>query len=123
MDKKKLLILFAFVVIATSAIATYVYKSNKTDKKVAEIQPQALAVQDVAFTPVPDLENKDVFTVLLLGYGGAGHQGGFLSDLIQIAQFNFTKKNISLHFYTSRSVCFPARWDVWQSQHSIQFRK
>ncbi len=95
MDKKKLLILFALVVTVTSAVATYVYASNKTEKNIGDTQPQVLAVQDVVFTPIPNLENKNTLAVLLLGYGGAGHQGGFLSDVIQIVQFDFEKKTVA----------------------------
>ena len=39
-----------------------------------------------------DFEGKDndkILNVLLLGYGGAGHQGGFLTDVIMVAHFNF----------------------------------
>ena len=35
-------------------------------------------------------------TVVLLGYGGAGHQGGFLTDVIQIMHIDFDKAKINL---------------------------
>lgn len=34
--------------------------------------------------------------ILLLGYGGAGHQGGMLTDVIQIAYFDFDQKKVTL---------------------------
>lgn len=46
----------------------------------------------------PNQAPKDVseLTVLLLGYGGAGHQGGYLTDVIQIAHVNFKTKKVAL---------------------------
>lgn len=89
------LTIFALVIVTISTIATYIYTSNQKTKVVGETQPQVLAAEDVIFTPIPDFENKNTLAVLLLGYGGAGHQGGFLSDVIQIVLFDFDKKNIA----------------------------
>lgn len=38
---------------------------------------------------------QEAFTVLLLGYGGAGHDGGNLSDVIMVAHVNTKEKEIS----------------------------
>src|SRR3989344_6956974 len=38
---------------------------------------------------------QEAFTVLLLGYGGAGHDGGNLSDVIMVAHINTKEKEIS----------------------------
>ncbi len=35
-------------------------------------------------------------TVLLLGYGGAGHQGGYLTDVIQVVHVDFKAKKVAL---------------------------
>jgi len=34
--------------------------------------------------------------IVLLGYGGAGHSGGFLTDVIQVVNIDFEKKQIAL---------------------------
>ena len=91
------LTIFALAIITLSSIATYVYVSNTKPKTVGETQPQVLSAEteNVVFTPVPDFENKNTLSILLLGYGGAGHQGGFLSDVIQVVFFDFEKKTIA----------------------------
>lgn len=91
MNKKLFLLIFALISLASSAIATYVFYSNK---KAGETQPQVLALQ-TTFNINPEFENKDTFAILLLGYGGAGHEGGFLSDVIQVVLFDFQKQEIA----------------------------
>lgn len=47
--------------------------------------------------PIPDApENADDLALLLIGYGGAGHQGGYLADVIQVAYFDFENKTTTL---------------------------
>lgn len=89
------LIVFAIAVLVASTIATYIFVGNKNKQVTQENQPQVLAAESLAFTPDPSFENKSTFTVLLLGYGGAGHEGGFLSDVIQVVHFDFDKQLIS----------------------------
>ncbi|MFC1626783.1 LCP family protein [Patescibacteria group bacterium] len=43
-----------------------------------------------SFSNLKDFKDVDAFNVLLLGYGGAGHDGGFLTDVIQLIHFDFT---------------------------------
>ena len=43
-------------------------------------------------TPV----SKDMVNILFLGKGGAGHEGGGLTDSITLASFNYAKKEINL---------------------------
>ncbi|MFZ1721983.1 MAG: LCP family protein [Microgenomates group bacterium] len=62
--------------------------------EVLGAQPGELALTDLPADPI--LEDTKVITILLLGYGGAGHQGGMLSDAIQVASIDFEKKQISL---------------------------
>lgn len=51
--------------------------------------------------PVVDIEDSEVdldrptLAVLLLGYGGPGHDGGFLADAIQLVQLNFETQQIT----------------------------
>lgn len=95
MNKKKLLIIFAITTVIISAIATYVFVSHKNSQKIGESLPQVLAVDDTIYTPNPEFENKNTLSVLLLGYGGAGHEGGYLSDVIQVVHFDFDAQNIA----------------------------
>lgn len=93
-NKKLFLIIFAIVMIISSALTTYLYYSSQ-DKNVEKPQQQVLSAQDVSFTPNPEFEDKDTLAILILGYGGAGHQGGYLTDVIQIALFDFDNNKIS----------------------------
>ena len=47
-------------------------------------------------TPEPIDEEKGVFNILLLGYGGAGHSGGGLTDSIIVAHINTNTKKYAL---------------------------
>jgi anionic cell wall polymer biosynthesis LytR-Cps2A-Psr (LCP) family protein len=98
--KKRLYLgLFAVSMIVSSTIATIVYYSSKPNINSSEYA-DVTVVSDV-FDPGEtiaidtDITEKNVISILLLGYGGAGHQGGYLSDVIQIIQFNFETKKIA----------------------------
>lgn len=78
-------------VIAITATTTYIFGKKQ--------QPEPVET----YTPVFELqegkvlgETKNTLTFLLLGYGGAGHQGGFLSDVIQIIHLDFDKEKTAL---------------------------
>jgi len=78
----------------SSTIVTYLYVSN--NKKMGETHMQVLSAQDINdYTPNPEFEDKNTLSILLLGYGGAGHQGGYLSDVIQVVFFDFDNMKIS----------------------------
>ncbi|GIK84130.1 MAG: hypothetical protein BroJett025_07520 [Patescibacteria group bacterium] len=95
MNKKKFFIIVSITaLIVASATATYIFVGNKK-ATVGETQSQVLAAEAITFTPDPNFENKDNLSILLLGYGGAGHEGGFLSDVIQVVHFDFDAKLIS----------------------------
>lgn len=100
MTKKiKYLALFVGCIFIVSVVATYVYVSQKqktNEEQVSTLvpthevlQPEVLSATDTNFS------DNSTFTILVLGYGGAGHSGGFLTDAIQIIHFNFEKKKIA----------------------------
>lgn len=60
-----------------------------------ETEPTVLA-QSTAQPELLPPENFTTLGILLLGYGGAGHEGGFLTDAIQILYFDFEKAVITL---------------------------
>jgi len=47
-------------------------------------------------SPPPDFDPNAPFNVLLLGYGGAGHDGGTLSDTLIVARISPKEKQIAL---------------------------
>ncbi len=48
------------------------------------------ASASASFSDLEELDELDAFNVLLLGYGGAGHDGGFLNDVTMLVHFDFT---------------------------------
>ena len=81
--------------VTVSATVTYFVAKSKSDPN-PETYPPVLAAEttlDISQTPAEDLKT---LTVVLLGYGGAGHQGGFLTDVIQIMHLDFEQAKINL---------------------------
>lgn len=98
--KQRLIIYFSFglitlAILAVSAWASYQYfgknKSSGFESNLLNLDEEIILDPNQVRE-----EDKETLNVLLAGYGGAGHQGGYLSDIIQIAHFNFPKKQITL---------------------------
>lgn len=82
------------MLLSISTIATYVYLSGKKpefDEQVAGAETEV--VDDFDYGEVPEDEN--ILNILLIGYGGPGHQGGFLADVIQLVQFDFDRETVA----------------------------
>jgi len=79
-------------IIASTAIITYQFGLKNTDKKNLQSFLPSFSLP----TENKDIKDKKTLTILLLGYGGAGHQGGFLSDVIQVVHMNFETKKVAL---------------------------
>lgn len=92
-NKRRIIIsVFLLFTLVTSAFSTYlVFKNDKTSNSETVLGDTTNKSNYVEKEKPEDL---NTLNVLLLGYGGAGHQGGFLSDVIQIAHFNFEKGTI-----------------------------
>jgi LCP family protein required for cell wall assembly len=102
---KNKLFLFGLLIILLSTVATYTYlsgdKTIKTNNQ-EDNNSQVLSAQDESFeydldfeNTNQELQNSDILNVLLLGYGGAGHSGGFLTDVIQVVHFDFKLEKIA----------------------------
>ncbi len=88
-------------IITSTAITTYLLGKNQlTTNKVNSFIPQFNQEQ------TRNTEDKESLTVLLLGYGGAGHQGGFLSDVVQVIHFDFIQ---------AKTVMISIPRDLWVS--------
>jgi anionic cell wall polymer biosynthesis LytR-Cps2A-Psr (LCP) family protein len=55
-----------------------------------------LGASDGNYVEAEAPDDLSELNILLLGYGGAGHSGGHLTDVIQIAHFDFESKKIGL---------------------------
>jgi len=101
--------LAGLLVILVSTTTTYTYLSGireKNMKNPSSDDMRILAAQTENASKNIDetlgFDNKDnsykdpsSLNILLLGYGGAGHSGGFLTDVIQIVHFDFEKQKIA----------------------------
>lgn len=87
--KKHSRLLLFLVLFSISITASFIYFSKKNSSESAN---QEVLSANIELPTLEDFEGKDndkILNVLLLGYGGAGHQGGFLTDVIMVAHFNF----------------------------------
>jgi polyisoprenyl-teichoic acid--peptidoglycan teichoic acid transferase len=82
--------IISLLVFAASSLVSYLVLSNRHDENV------------VAPTPTPaeeeydPIEIKDQYNILLLGYGGPGHDGPYLSDVVMLATIIPEEKRIAL---------------------------
>lgn len=92
------LISIATLIITISAWFSYRYFDSISQNAliIKELDNQVVGDFDWQLDQEGDGEYKaDQLVVLLVGYGGAGHQGGFLADAIQIAHIDPSKQQIT----------------------------
>jgi anionic cell wall polymer biosynthesis LytR-Cps2A-Psr (LCP) family protein len=68
--------------------------AGSTDRQIPAA-PNDFVLPDPT-TTAKSIKNAKHVGFLLLGYGGAGHQGGFLSDVILVAYFDVEKQKLAL---------------------------
>ncbi len=93
MYKKYLQILATIVVFIISGIISYKilsFKFTKSNESELLQNKKSDEVKDVNATPI--IGKSESINFLLLGYGGAGHDGGNLSDVIMVVNINSSKK-------------------------------
>lgn len=90
-SNKKRLLIFAFVASLIAAITSVLvlYFSMKAPKKTT-------VLQDKLKNYVSETPEKNAFSILVMGYGGAGHAGGGLSDANVVIYVDNDKKQVSL---------------------------
>ena len=103
-NKGNILILVAFIVAAVAALGGGIYYSlakksaSLTSGSPSESSPTpSIEVQEkeeVVPTIAPVKDNT--LDILFMGVGGAGHEGGTLSDSITLARFDTAKKSLTL---------------------------
>jgi len=79
-----------------SGSITYLILSISSIFVKPEVEPQTndhSFVTQGEFTPP---KTDSVLSVLMLGYGGAGHDGGTLSDVLMLARIDYEKKIVTL---------------------------
>ena len=95
-SKPKLAFLTALLFTLSTSL-TYLYFSPGSSTFLnPESSPSVLSAEVTNPTPLPPPEDLTTLSFLLLGYGGAGHQGGFLTDVIQLVHFDFESALVAL---------------------------
>lgn len=90
-----LLLLAVFIV---GFFTTYtILKYTKVFVKTPTPTSSPSADQNVKFAPAPAVtEEKGVYNTIFLGYGGAGHEGSYLTDSMIIVHVDTNKKTAAL---------------------------
>ncbi len=92
-DKRLLTLFFAVVFVLGFGLTYLVLKLTDSSKSLASTENQNAYINATP-EPIND-SNKGIFNVVLFGYGGAGHDGGGLTDSIIVAHIDTnTKKYI-----------------------------
>ncbi|RLC31674.1 hypothetical protein DRH13_02720 [Candidatus Woesebacteria bacterium] len=92
LDKKIIILTTSLLsIFVISAISSYIYFAQTGG---AEIKDEATILNEPPSILVAD--SPDTFSILLLGYGGAGHDGGGLTDSITLASINTKEKEVVL---------------------------
>jgi LCP family protein required for cell wall assembly len=85
-------VLIFVLLVSLFPLGTYLYFQNSYKKIVVVPNKNINITPTVTPTPDPDRD----FSVLLLGYGGAGHDGGYLTDSIMLARISPKLQKIDL---------------------------
>lgn len=100
--RKKIFLVITFVIVFVgSAFASYYLLSFINSRNSKESSAIALQKTTQAQQELLDLETEGLgadlektYNLLLLGYGGAGHDGGYLTDVIKVINVNPERKEI-----------------------------
>jgi anionic cell wall polymer biosynthesis LytR-Cps2A-Psr (LCP) family protein len=95
--KKIITGLLVFGVFILGFTSTYLYLNfSKVFVKKVDVPKTPKPVAYNQASPEPITNPKGVFNILLLGYGGAGHSGGGLTDSIIVAHIDTNTKKYTL---------------------------
>ncbi len=91
---KQFIIAGSIFITLGSATASYFYLAQQRMYSV-DSSPSALTIASQVDTSQAP-EDLTSLTTVLLGYGGAGHDGGHLTDVIQVAHLDFEQQRLYL---------------------------
>ncbi|QQS39139.1 LCP family protein [Candidatus Woesebacteria bacterium] len=88
--KASLLIVFFFLASAAVSYTTLGFTNVFSKKNTFQ------ETNNFPSKPIPTPKTESVISVLLLGYGGAGHDGGTLSDVLMLVRLDYASKQVAL---------------------------
>ena len=103
LEKKQKVIIYSvfsaiiILLLSVSTVASYRYFAKQKTTSSAQSSENLIDFDQEINLDVNNVqeEDKKTLNVLIAGYGGAGHQGGYLTDAIQVAHFDFEKNELS----------------------------
>lgn len=90
--KKLCMILMPFGILLTAVSFVFSYRYFNHQPLSLNLTTQT---SNIETKPVGTGEPPTQLNVLLLGYGGAGHDGGFLTDVIQVVHVDFITQKVA----------------------------
>lgn len=97
---KKYVIISSFTCLTTLIIVLTAYLSNLNSQQylISPVPKTKTGQGSFPLNPAVASNLKDIKSlgILLLGRGGAGHDGGYLTDAIQLLYFDFNNRKVSL---------------------------
>lgn len=85
--------------LAMIVVVGVVWRRNNLNKEMTVLEGEQVVENSPTPVPIPepeDLSKLMELNVLLLGYGGAGHQGGYLTDVVMLVHFDLEKKVVAM---------------------------
>jgi LCP family protein required for cell wall assembly len=92
-----LILISVFLIGFTTTYFTLKFSKISVGKPLSSAEPLASQPPEVNFPQAPEVsKEKGVYNTVLLGYGGAGHDGSLLTDSIIIIHVNTNNKTAAL---------------------------
>ena len=95
--KNPLIITMLVAIFFASGVGTYAFLSISDIFVKSSVESKKKTFTNSAsISSITGSEDDSTISVVLLGYGGAGHDGGTLSDVIILAHVNYAMKKVTL---------------------------
>ncbi len=96
-SNKKKLIFFSILGLVSLVAATCItVMYGRTDSATLPATNEAAVLGEVSTEEPATPTDLTSLAIVLLGYGGPGHQGGYLSDVIQLVHIDFAKSSVTV---------------------------
>lgn len=95
MIKRNVAVPLLVIVFLISSFGTYFALSNRKLKTEDKTEVQEEQKEEIDYSAL-DINSPDGYNMVLLGYGGEGHDGGYLTDVIILIHVDSEDKKVTL---------------------------